>query len=181
MFDTKEKEQVLEAKTLQLVIPQYRMHTQLFDNVIENISGFDALKRVNDVTNHFVWMAGNMVNIRYWLANILGVEDKDPNEELFKDARALDPNVNYPELRDLKDQWHKVSGQLYDMLYRVSDEELAQPYSIGMGVDFFEENKLNMVGMCLDRESYLLGQMGLMRRALGYEGMKYDINKDIRY
>lgn len=181
MFDTKEKEQVLEAKTLQLVIPQYRMHTQLFDNVIENISGFDALKRVNDVTNHFVWMAGNMVNTRYWLANILGVEDKDPNEELFKDARALDPKANYPELSDLKDQWHKVSSQLYNMLYRVTDEELAQPYNIGMGVDFIEENKLNMVGMCLDRESYLLGQMGLMRRALGYEGMKYDINKDIQY
>ncbi|HTG54746.1 MAG TPA: hypothetical protein VL943_00665 [Niabella sp.] len=181
MFDTKHKEQVLEAKTLQLVIPQYRMHTQLFDNVIDNISGFDALKRVNDVTNHFVWMAGNMVNIRYWLANILGVEDKDPNDALFKDARALDPNVNYPELRDLKDQWHKVSSQLYDMLYRVTDEELAQPYDVGMGVDFFEENKLNMVGMCLDRESYLLGQMGLMRRALGYEGMKYDINKEIHY
>ncbi|MCH5687811.1 hypothetical protein LWM68_28215 [Niabella sp. W65] len=98
MFDTKEKELVLEAKTLQLAIPQYRMHTQLFDNAIENISGFDALKRINDVTNHFVWMAGNMVNTRYWLANILGVEDTDPNDELFKDARALDPKANYPEL-----------------------------------------------------------------------------------
>ncbi len=181
MFDIKEKEQVLEAKTLQLVIPQYRMHTQLFDNVIDNISGFDALKRVNDVTNHFVWMAGNMVNSRFWLGNILGVEDKDPNEALFKDARALDPKATYPELKDLKDQWHKISAQLYDMLYRLTDEELAQPYNLGMGVDFFEENKLNMIGMCLDRESYLLGQMGLMRRALGYEGMKYDINKEIQY
>lgn len=181
MFDTKEKELVLEAKTLQLAIPQYRMHTQLFDNAIENISGFDALKRINDVTNHFVWMAGNMVNTRYWLANILGVEDTDPNDELFKDARALDPKANYPELGDLKKQWHKISSQLYNMLYRVTDEELAQPYNFGMGVDFVEENKLNMVGMCLDRESYLLGQMGLMRRALGYEGMKYDMNNEIQY
>lgn len=181
MLNVKENQQVLEAKALQIVIPQYRMHTQLFDNVIENISGFDALKRVNDVTNHFVWMAGNMVNTRYWLANILGVEDTDPNDELFKDAKALDPKVTYPELSDLKMQWHKVSPQLYNMFYKLTDEELAQPYNFGMGVDFVEENKLNMVGMCLDRESYLLGQMGLMRRALGYEGMKYDLNNEIHY
>lgn len=181
MFDVKQEKPVLQAKTLQMVIPQYRMHTQLFDNVIENISGFDALQRLNDVTNHFVWMAGNMVNIRFWLANILGVEDRDPYDSLFKDARALDPKASYPELGDLKLQWHKVSQQLYDMFYRLTDEELAQPFALGMGVSFFEENKLNMVGMCLDRESYLLGQMGLMRRALGYEGMKYEINEEVQY
>ncbi|MCH5598610.1 DinB family protein [Niabella ginsengisoli] len=181
MFDTKEKELVLQSKALQIVIPQYRMHTQLFDNVIADISGVDSLKRVHDVTNHFVWMAGNMVNTRYWLANILGVEDKDPNDEFFKDAKALDLNVTYPELGDLKKQWHRISSQLYNALYKTTDEELAVPYNFGMGVEFVEENKLNMVGMSLDRESYLLGQMGLMRRALGYEGMKYDMDKSINY
>ncbi|WP_346237221.1 DinB family protein [Niabella insulamsoli] len=181
MFETKEKELELQSRSLQIVMPQYRMHTQLFDNAIADITGVDALKRLYDVTNHFVWMAGNMVNTRYWLANILGVEDQDPNNELFKDAKALDPNVNYPELNDLKQQWHRVSSQLYDALLKATDEELAAPFNFGMGVAFIEENKLNMVGMCLDRESYLLGQMGLMRRALGYEGMKYDMKDDINY
>ena len=50
-----------------------------------------------------------------------------------------------------------------------------------MGVDFVEENKLNMVGMTLDRVSYLLGQSALMRKVLGYDAMKYDMNPSINY
>lgn len=180
MTDNK-KEMTLQSRLLQIVIPQFRMHTQLFDNAIDNISGSDALKRIEDRTNHFIWMVGNLVNTRYWLANILGIEDKDPNENLFKDAKALDTKADYPELNALKMQWHRISSQLYTVLMKATDEQLEQPFNFGMGVDFVEENKLNMVGMCLDRESYLLGQLGLMRRALGYEGVKYDFNSDIDY
>jgi len=50
-----------------------------------------------------------------------------------------------------------------------------------MNIDFVEENKFNMTGMAIDRESYLLGQLALMRRALGYDSMKYDFNKAINY
>lgn len=181
MFDVKEKELILQSKALQIVIPQYRMHTQLFDNMVRNITGLDALKRINNSTNHFVWMAGNMVNVRYWLANILGVEDKDPNEELFKDAKALDMSATYPELDDLQKQWHRISFQLYDRLHRVTDEDLARSYNLGAGIDFVDENILSAVGMAMDREAYLLGQLGLMRRALGYEGVKYDFSGDINY
>ncbi|GAB3423265.1 hypothetical protein GCM10027516_22190 [Niabella aquatica] len=181
MFDVKEKELMLQSKALQIVIPQYRTHTQLFDNMVRNITGLDALKRINNTTNHFIWITGNMVNTRYWLANILGVEDKDPNETLFKDAKALDTSITYPELEELRKQWHRVSPQLYDKLHRITDEYLAQPYNLGMGIDFVEENILNAVGMAMDRESYLLGQLGIMRRALGYEGVKYDFSDEVKY
>ncbi len=181
MFDIKEKELVLQSKALQVVIPQYRTHTQLFDNMVRNITGLDALTRINNSTNHFIWITGNMVNTRYWLANILGVEDKDPHEALFKDAKALDNSATYPELEDLRKQWHRISPQLYDKLHRITDEDLAQPYNLGMGIDFVEENILNAVGMAMDRESYLLGQLGLMRRALGYEGVKYDFSDEVKY
>lgn len=181
MFNIKEEELLLHSKALRVVIPQYRMHTQLFDNVTADITGSDALKRIEDRTNHFTWMAGNMVNTRYWLAGVLGLEDKDPNDELFKDAKALDMKVNYPALDDLKNQWHRISPLVYRALHKATDEELAEPYNMGMHVAFVEENKLNMIGMAIDRESYLLGQLGLMRRALGYEGVKYDVDDDIHY
>lgn len=181
MINLEKKPLILQSSLLKIVIPQFRMHTQLFDLVIDNISATDALKRIEDKTNHVIWMTGNLVNNRYWLARILGIEDKDPYEELFKDAKALDPKANYPELSTLRAQWHQVSPQLYVALMNATDEQLSQPYALGMGIDFVEENKLNMVAMCMDRESYLLGQLGLMRRALGYEGVKYDFNSDINY
>jgi hypothetical protein len=35
--------------------------------------------------------------------------------------------------------------------------------------------------MTIDRESYLFGQIGLMRRILGYPGVSYTINNALDY
>lgn len=169
------------SASLQIIIPQYRMHTQMFDNALHDIKEEDALIRIEGKTNHLTWMVGNLVNCRYWLGNLLGIENKDPNDNLFKDAKALDPKANYPTLAVLKTEWHKISPLLFQKLLTVTDKELSEQVDFGMGVDFMEENKFNMTGMGVDREAYLFGQLGLMRKILGYPGMKYDVNKDLNY
>lgn len=169
------------SSQLNIIIPAYRMHTQTFNNALYEISEEDALIRIENVTNHITWMVGNLVNCRYWLANILGIDEKDPHEDLFKDAKALDMSLQYPSLDELKKEWHKISPLLYQKLLTVTDEELNEPYEFGMNVPFVTENKLNMVGMCIGREDYLFGQIGLMRRVLGYKGMKYDIDESLNY
>lgn len=169
------------SSALQALIPMFRMHTQNFDNVLAGIKDTDAKARVEGRTNHILWIAGNLVNTRYWIAGLLGLPDKDPNDELFQMAKALDPTAEYPDLKTLHTRWHTISPKLFQKLLTVSDTVLKEPCPIGMGVDYFEENKQNMIGMSLDRESYLLGQLGLMRRIFNYEGMKYDTNKDINY
>ena len=35
--------------------------------------------------------------------------------------------------------------------------------------------------MCIGREDYLFGQIGLMRRILGYKGMSYNVDEKISY
>lgn len=169
------------SKELAIVIPGYRMHSQMFNNMLADINEEDAQKRIDNKTNHVTWMVGNLVNCRYWLANILGIADTDPHEELFKDAKALDVNAQYPTLEELKKEWHKISPALYKKLLSVEDTELHEPYPFGMDISFVEENKLNVAGMCLDRESYLFGQLGLMRKILGYEGVKYEVDDKINY
>lgn len=169
------------SKTLEIVIPGYRMHTQMFNNMLDGIKEADVQKRIDNKTNHVAWMVGNLVNCRYWLAGILGISDKDPHEELFKDAKALDVNAQYPSLEELKKEWHKISPVLYQKLLSVEEAELNESFPFGMNVSYVEENKLNMVGMCIDRESYLFGQLGLMRKVLGYEGVKYDVDASLDY
>lgn len=171
----------IKSNFLKIVIPAYRMRSQLFNNVLANINETDAKHRVNGRTNHILWMAGNLVNCRYWLGEALGLPYKDPHADLFSDAKALDENLNYPNLTALIGEWHKISPKLFDRLCNIIDDELLQPYSIGMETPFIEENYLNAIGMCLDREEYLFGQLGLMRRVLGYEAMKYDLDPSIKY
>ncbi|HEY0668952.1 MAG TPA: DinB family protein [Sphingobacteriaceae bacterium] len=169
------------AKSLEVIIPAYRMHSQTFNNMLLGVQEADAQKRIEDKTNHFAWMVGNLVNCRYWLAGILGLPEKDPNENLFKDAKALDLNAEYPSLDELKKEWHKISPLLYQKLLHIDEAELMQAYDFGMNISYVKENKLNMVGMCIDRESYLFGQLGLMRKILNYEGVRYDVDEGLGY
>ncbi|ULT23167.1 hypothetical protein KUH03_28665 [Sphingobacterium sp. E70] len=63
----------------------------------------------------------------------------------------------------------------------VDDAQLAEIFKIDMNVPFVEENKLNFIGMCIGRQDYLCGQMALMRRILGYPGMKYEMDEQMTY
>jgi len=169
------------SNLLQMAVPLYRMHTQMFNNVLAGIQEEDAKQRINGRTNHIIWMAGNTVNCRYWLAGVLGIDEKDPNEDLFADAKALNESYAYPSLESLKEEWHKISPVVFEKINSITDEELVKPYDFGMNVSFIEEHILNMIAMCVDREEYLLGQLALMRKALGYEAMKYDMNEALNY
>ncbi len=166
---------------MEVIIPAYRMHTQSFVNVLDGISEEDALKRIENKTNHIVWMAGNLVNMRYGLGMVLGLQDQDPNNELFFQGKALNESYAYPTLADLKKNFHDISAKVYQKLFEVTDEELDEIFEIGMNIPFIKETKLNFVGMCIGREDYLSGQIGLMRRILDYPGMKYDVDENLTY
>lgn len=170
-----------KSQKLEIIIPAYRMHTQSFNNALDGISEEAARQRIDDKTNHVVWMTGNLVNCRYWMAKVLGMDENDPYEGLFKDARALDENLDYPSLEELSKNFHEISPQVYRRLLEVTDEKLEEAFSFGMDMPFVEENVLNMIGMCIGRTDYLLGQIGLMRKLLGLKGMAYDIDENINY
>lgn len=69
----------------------------------------------------------------------------------------------------------------YQKLLEATDEQLSEMFPINMNIPFIKEDKLNFIGMCIGRQDYLCGQMGLMRRLLGYPGMKYDTDNNILY
>lgn len=93
----------------------------------------------------------------------------------------MDESFNYPSLADLKKNFHEISSRVYQKLFETTDEELDEIFEIGMNIPFIKETKLNFVGMCIGREDYLCGQIGLMRRILDYPGMKYDVDENLKY
>ncbi|REC50266.1 DinB family protein [Chryseobacterium pennipullorum] len=170
-----------KSKKIEIILPAYRMHTQSFINVLDGISEEDALKRIENRTNHIVWMAGNFVNMRYGMALVLGIQGEDPYNELFFQGKALDENIQYPTLAELRENFHDISAKVYQKLRDVTDEELDEIFEMGMNIPFVTENKLNFLGMGIGREDYLCGQIGLMRRILNYPGMKYDMDENLTY
>jgi hypothetical protein len=170
-----------KSSKLEIIIPAFRGHSQNFLMVLEGISEEDALKRIEGRTNHIVWMVGNFLDMRYAMGSILGLNEEFEFKDLFFQGKALDENLEYPSLQQLKDSFHKISPLVYQKLLEASDEDLAKAFPMGMNIEFFPENVLNFIGMCIGREDYLCGQIGLMRRILNYEGMKYDFDENMKY
>ncbi|WP_312075769.1 DinB family protein [Chryseobacterium sp.] len=170
-----------KSKKLDIIIPAFRGHSQNFLMVLDGVSEEDALKRIEGRTNHMIWMVGNFLDMRYALGNVLGLEEEFEFKAYFNEGKALDESFNYPTLKQLKDAFHKISPLVYQKLLEAKDEELERAFPMGMNIEFFPENVLNFVGMCIGREDYLCGQIGLMRRILGYEGMKYDFDENMKY
>lgn len=170
-----------KSSKLEIIIPAYRMHSQQFFNALGGVTEEMSKERNGGKTNHILWMVGNFVNCRYWIANLLGIEDQDPHENLFKEGKALDESLEYPSLEELTKNFESISPKLYQKLLSASDEDLNKPFSMGMEVSFMKEDVLNMIGMCIGREDYLLGQIGLMRKLVGLKGVSYEMNNAINY
>lgn len=163
----------MEMKTIssriQPLLFLYDTHTDLFKNVIEGISGENAHNRLNTKANHVAWLTGSLVYQRFDLANLLGADHKQKSYELFKDYKGVQDNIEYPSLNSFKEDWDVISPVLRNLLENVSDEKLDSIFEMPeMTMPYFD-----LIAFSIHREAYLIGQIGLWRRLLGYEAMKY--------
>lgn len=166
----------METKTkkdaIKTILNFYTWHTKLYKNALDGISDEDAQKRMNTKANHIAWIAGSLVRERFELVNLLGNELRATSYELFKDHKGIQDNVSYPSLEVYRKDWNTISPVLQDALLNVSEEKLdsPDPWKMPGGPYTF----LDTIFACIDRESYCIGQIGLWRRLLGYDAMKFE-------
>ena len=165
------EQHTINERTVDTLVFLYDWHTRLFPNVIDGISDKDAQDRLNTKANHVAWIAGSLVHTRFEMANVLGVDLKQRSHELFKDFQGIKDGVTYPSLQEYREDWQRVSGILKEKLESLDSEDLAKPDPFempGQQMTTFES-----FAFMIDRESYCIGQIGLFRRLLGYEALKY--------
>ncbi len=147
----------------------FDMHTQYFTNAINGISDDDAHERLNTNANHVAWLAGSLVQERYELANIFGLELKSAADELFNEHKGIQDLDRYPALAEYENDWEKITPLLRERLLNATDVELDKILTYPeMSFSVFE-----MTSFDIYREANCIGQIALWRRLLGYEPMKY--------
>lgn len=157
---------------LEILLDLYDYHTKFFLNALADLSDKDAQNRLGTKATHVAWIAGSVVNQRQVLANAAGIDIKQTSESMFENHKAIQDNVTYPPLEEYKQDWEKISPALKDALINISEEQLNGPDPFNMpggNYTFFDA-----ITFCTDRESYCIGQIGLYRRLLGYDAMKYE-------
>ncbi|MDB5224002.1 MAG: hypothetical protein JWN83_2669 [Chitinophagaceae bacterium] len=168
----------METKTisnrmLSLVV-LYDMHTKYLLNALDGISDQDAHNRLNTKANHVAWLTGSFVQERFEGVKKFGSESqrdlKQEADELFKDHKGIQDNINYPPLANFKKDLDKISPLLREALVNVNDEKLDEQFEMmpGMKMTYYE-----LITFMTYREASIIGQIALLRRLLGYEGMKY--------
>lgn len=161
-----------KSKRIEPFLFLFDLHTQLFPNVITGITAEDAHKRFDTKANHVAWIAGSLVQQRVDMVNDLGGKAEQEAGSLFSNFQGIKDDVKYPELEIYNKDWQKVSPAARLMLTELSDEKLDSIYKIP-GMPEMDMPYFDMAAYSIHRESYLIGQIGLWRRLLGYPAMKY--------
>jgi len=154
------------------LLDQYDLHTLLFNNVLADICEEESNIRLVPSINNIKWLAGHLVWGQGGLANMGGVKldiiwIDHYNTQL---AHPPGPEIPVPTIEEIKSEWNKYAGPIRSGLEKLSQEALDTPIEFPMPAFRSQEGLWTFIN---HHQAYTIGQIGILRRALGKEAMKY--------
>jgi uncharacterized damage-inducible protein DinB len=147
-----------------------RLNTRLYLNCLHGVDDAMAQKRPGEAVNSMGFIACHLLDARYYLARFVGLESVNPFQEQFDAAEGVDDLV-VPPLDELRFAWGDVSAQLAARLPTLSDEELGRDSDQAFPVE--DGTVHGGVAFLIQHESFHIGQLAMLRRFFGLEGMAY--------
>ena len=152
------------------LITLYDMHTDFLKRVLDGISTADAHNRFGTKANHMAWLTGSLVEQRYELVQIFGMEKKQRAHSLFEKHQGIRDDTTYPELSQFEEDWNAISPFLRVKLSEITSEKNDSMFDMGeMRMTYYE-----LLSFMIYREANCIGQLALWRRLLNYPAMRYD-------
>lgn len=118
--------------------------------------------------NAMLWIAGHLVQTRALLLGLLGEPfDTGWGERFSRGAKIGDAN-GYPSRDEIEKAMRDVSQRLQAKLAALDDAALAQPPSMDLPG---AKTIADQVALFAFHDTYHVGQMGYIRKALGYPAL----------
>ena len=160
------------------LIKQYRLLSDWYLSVLENISDEDGKKTIGENTNSIEWLAGHLITGRYRNLMRIGVNiepykymDKFINQSAPPpNAIAFSKDIKYPTLTECRAQWEIYTDLFLKGLEKVDEKILntEMNFRVPTGGNTIED-ALNFIVM---HESFHIGQISIMRKTLGLPSMQ---------
>lgn len=147
-----------------------KLNTRLFLNCLDGVDDTMARARPSADTNSIGFLACHVLHARYYLAAFLGLEAVNPFQELFDSAHDVN-DLEVPPLDELRSAWVELSAQLVDRTPEVTEADLGREAGQEFPVD--DGTVLGAVTFLVQHESFHIGQLALLRKYFGLEGMAY--------
>ena len=147
-----------------------KLNTRLFLNCLDGVDDGMARQRPSGHTNSIGFVACHVLHARYYLATFVGLEPVNPFQELFDSAHDVN-DLEVPPLEELRSAWSELSAQLVGRLPELGAADLARASNQEFPVD--DGSVRGAVAFLVQHESFHIGQLALLRKYFGLEGMAY--------
>jgi len=147
----------------------FRLNEYFFHQALEGLSEDELWLQPAKKANPMLWIAGHMTDTRTVVLQVLGEAFELPWEDQFKRFGKLGQPGEYAEISLIRSTMTAVSLRLISLLAAMDDEQLYQP-ATGVGVAK-AKTRMDEIAQLAWHDSYHLGQMAYLRKALGYEGL----------
>ncbi len=158
------------------LLKQFDLLDRWFKNSLVNLSDEETNQRVDQKMNHIKYLAGHLFHTNYAFAQLAGIKVETKWDDLFAGlgkTKALD-NYPYPDIKEIKAEWDKVFPQVREGLKNLSEEVLNRevPSPIAQS-EIFDNTIRDLWTMLNFHQAYHIGQIGILRKGLGKDTMKY--------
>jgi uncharacterized damage-inducible protein DinB len=149
----------------------FDLNADLLLNCLEGVSEAQALERLLPGTNSMAFVAAHLVDARHFISRLLQRPIANPLESMLGQVTRIEEVTALPALNELREMWTAVGEHLHTCLETASEELLARPSP--QRFPMREGSLLSGIAFLAQHESYHLGQLAILRKALGYPAMAY--------
>jgi len=150
---------------------QFRAGTLQFVDALRDLSPEQALTRIRGITNHASFIALHLLDARCFVVRLLGGECTHGFEAGTEGARGVEDIDEYPSLAAILESWERVSDSLMRRMDEADQGTLGGEPPFRFPVD--DETVLGAAAFLAHHEAYHLGQLGLIRRAVGVSSLSF--------
>ena len=162
------------------LLAQYDLHNVLFNNVIADITDEESNKCIADSMNSVKWLAGHLLWANANLANISGMQIEVKWRDHFhtkQGGSAEDfnaPKSVLPTLEEVKNKWNEDAPVTRKGLENLTEEALNTIVEFKHPILPFDNTLAGLWAFINHHQAYTIGQIGILRRGLGKDAMKYN-------
>jgi len=150
------------------------LNTRLLLNCLDGVSEQDAVQRVADAGNNMGFIAAHLIDARHYMARLLGSEIENPVGGLLAEVSSIDEVRELPSLDALRVAWRAVSRHVLTCVSTAPEHVILGNSEHELPIE--DATLLGGLAFLLHHESYHIGQMGVLRRQLGYTAMSYALD-----
>lgn len=155
---------VLDQITHHLKLGDYLLKTAL-----ENLSDEELHRRGGPQSNSMLWITGHLALSRHRMLKLAGEDREFAWADLFSRGSAIQAPDAYPPLDEVLQAWDRGSSELLAALPKMTPSQLFAKSPQSLPTD--DKSVRGALSFLVYHEAYHIGQMGYLRKMLGYESL----------